>query len=190
MRTDPEGDSADELRFGALVRTVHDPVWRFLLRRSDPETAAEVLGDVLLVLWRRLDDVPEEPLAWCYAVARRCLANARRGVARHRALVARVALLDPTPASTPPEYGAAEDNSELTAALDRLSPDDREVLRLWAWEHLEPREIALVLDVTPNAASIRLHRARGRLRDALEDVTRKDATAAGHIRSEGGGVDR
>jgi RNA polymerase sigma-70 factor (ECF subfamily) len=189
VRTDPDGPGA-ERRFGALVRTVHDPVWRFLLRRSDPETAAEVLGDVLLVLWRRLDDVPDEPLPWCYAVARRCLANARRGAARHRALVSRVALLDPTPATLPPDPGDAEGHSELMAALDRLGHDDREILRLWAWEHLEPREIALVLDLTPNAASIRLHRARGRLRNAMAHVTRKDATPAGHIRSEGGGVDR
>jgi len=40
-------------------------------------------------------------------------------------------------------------------------------LRLWAWEQLSQREIAVVLDISPNAASIRLHRATRRLKDRL-----------------------
>ena len=54
---------------------------------------------------------------------------------------------------------------------------DQEVLRLWAWEQLAPREIAVVLAITPNAASIRLHRATAKLREAL----RKDDGPAGHL---------
>jgi len=30
---------------------------------------------------------------------------------------------------------------DLDLALGRLSPDDRELVRLWAWERLAPREI-------------------------------------------------
>ena len=90
-------------RFAAVVAAVHDPVWRFLLRRTDRDTAAEVLNDVLVVIWRRLDDVPTlEPLPWCYAVARGCLANATRGARRQRALAHRIAMLDP-PAPTAPD---------------------------------------------------------------------------------------
>ena len=50
-----------------------------------------------------------------------------------------------------------------------MRPDDTELLRLWAWGRLSASEIAEVLDVTPNAASIRLHRARERLRELLDD---------------------
>ena len=53
----------------------------------------------------------------------------------------------------------------LTEALDALRAEDAELLRLWAWEQLAPGEIATVLDITANAASIRLHRARERLRE-------------------------
>ena len=57
---------------------------------------------------------------------------------------------------------------------------------LWAWEELAPREIALVLGVTPNAVSIRLHRAKGRLRELLAveptvERTRKGPRPAGHL---------
>jgi RNA polymerase sigma-70 factor (ECF subfamily) len=64
-----------------------------------------------------------------------------------------------------------------------VPPDDAELLRLWAWEQLAPGEIAGVLGITPNAASIRLHRARKRLRTAL----RKVEAAAGHEETTEGG---
>ena len=129
-----------------------------------------VLADTLLVLWRRLDDVPaEQPLPWCYGVARGVLANQRRGERRRLALLDRVLRLDPPPAAAPPpdDDGAPP---EVGTALATLAEADRELLRLWAWEELGAAEIAVVLGTTPNAASIRLHRARGRLRRALEVV--------------------
>ena len=134
------------------------PVQRYLARRADPGTADDVLGDVLLALWRRIDDVPAEAgLPWSYAVARRCLANQVRGRQRHRRLVAPP---DPGPARPAPADG---DEPTCTPPWPRCRPADAEVLRLWAWEELAPREIAVVLGTTPNAVSIRLHRAKARL---------------------------
>lgn len=143
-------------RFEALLTEVHAPLQRYLRRRTDE--ADDVLADVLLVLWRRLDDVPADGLAWCYGVARGCLSNHRRSEQRRLRLVRRLA--------TEP-VAVSDDDPDLSAALGALRPQDREVLRLWAWEQLPPREIAVVLAITPNAASIRLHRATTRLRRAL-----------------------
>ena len=42
-----------------------------------------------------------------------------------------------------------------------------EILRLWAWEQLEPSEIAVVLDISTVTARVRLHRARRRLESHL-----------------------
>lgn len=79
-------------RFERLVTEVYRPVQRYLLRRTDPATADDVLGEVLLVLWRRLDDVPlDTPLPWVYGVARGCLANILRSAARQERLVHRLA---------------------------------------------------------------------------------------------------
>ena len=76
---------------------------------------------------------------------------------------------------------------DLDRALAALRDEDAELLRLWAWEQLTPAEIAEVLDITPNAASIRLHRAREKLREEL----RKTSEAAGHEETtRGGGHDR
>lgn len=165
----------DERRqsFTALVEQVHDPLQRYLLRRTDPATAQDVLGDVLLVMWRRLAEIPaESPLAWCYGVAHRCLANQRRGQRRQLALVRRVAAERPAPVADDLDPALAE-------ALAALSADDRDLLRLWAWEDLAPADIAVVLAITPNAVSIRLHRAKKRLREQL--VGRKGGAAAGQV---------
>jgi RNA polymerase sigma-70 factor (ECF subfamily) len=154
-------------RFEALAVEVVEPVRRFLARRTDPDTADDVLADTLLVCWRRLDELPEEPLPWVYGVARHALANAQRGVRRQRRLAARISVVDP-----PREVTATdpEPDPRVTEAVDRLRPEDAELLRLWAWEQLSPAEIATVLGVTPNAASIRLHRARQKVKEQLRKI--------------------
>ena len=161
--------------FEALVAEVHRPLLRYLLRRTDRETAADVLGDTLLVLWRRRAEVPQDAvLPWSYGVARGCLANARRGERRRDALVARLVVLDPPEPVTGPEGDRPAEDDALHDALARLTTTEAEVLRLWAWEGLSPSEIGVVLDVTPNAVSIRLHRAKARLRDLLTEAAAKD----------------
>ena len=166
--------------FEALVAEAYRPMLRYLARRTDPATADDVLGDTLLVLWRRFDDVPADArLPWCLGVARGCLANRVRGDRRFRLLTERLADTARGPAGPAGPAGAAGDDPALDDALARLPARDRELLRLWAWEQLAPREIAVVLDITPNAASIRLHRAIGKLRDLLG--ARKSEAVPGHL---------
>lgn len=161
-------DLARRTRFEEVAAEVVPALERYLRRRTGE--ADDVLADTLLVLWRRLEDVPTDAaLPYAYGVAQRCLLNARRGRERHWRLVSRLAR---EPAAPPP----ASDPS-LADALDRLPETDREVLQLWAWEGLAPREIAVVLGITSNAASIRLHRATTRLRTDL--LPRKDPGTPG-----------
>jgi RNA polymerase sigma-70 factor (ECF subfamily) len=171
-------------RYEALVRAVVEPLRRYAARRTDPATAEEVVADALLVMWRRLDEVPAgAELPWCYGVARRCLANEERTVRRQRQLYERIARLDP-PHPIAPIDDALPDPA-LAHALAALPPDDQELLRLWAWEELAPREIAAALGVSPNAVSIRLYRARRRLAAALGASERKTGARAGHTTSKG-----
>lgn len=160
-----------EARFTALAQEVGPPLRRYVVRRAAPSQVDDVLADAMLVLWRRLDDVPGvEPLPWCYAVARGCLQNAARASVRQRRLAERLAAVPDSPAPDP--------DPDLAGALARLREEDREVIRLWAWEELAPREIAVVLGVSPNAVSIRLHRAKQRLAELLGEE-RKSAAGPG-----------
>lgn len=169
-------------RFESLAREIAPAVLRYAVRRTDPTTAEDVLAETLLVLWRRLDEVPEgAELPWCYKVAHNHLANLDRSVRRQRKLVSRIARLDRPQELSTPELP----DPELHAALARLTPQEQELLRLSVWEDLAPGQIAEVLGITANAVSIRLHRARHRLADVLE--AGKARTSPGHKAVRGGG---
>jgi RNA polymerase sigma-70 factor (ECF subfamily) len=170
-------------RFEAVAAVVFEPMQRYLRRRASAADAADAFSESLAVIWRRLDDVPaDDPLPWSYGVARRCLANQRRSGDRQLRLVDRVAAEPRQSGDGDPQRLIDGRDPELVAALDTLSANEAEIVRLWAWEQLEPREIADVLDLTPNAVSVALTRAKRKLRERL--AGRQDPTSSGHRWSE------
>jgi RNA polymerase sigma factor (sigma-70 family) len=143
-------------------------VFGYVLRRSEsPEDAADVIAEVFLVAWRRLDEAPvgDGARLWLYGVARRVLANHRRGMRRRIELTER---LRSDLACHPTPEVSATGFPDLAAVFSSLPAGDREVLALEAWEELDAAEIAAVLGCSRNAVRIRLHRARRRLRAAIE----------------------
>ncbi|WP_439565552.1 RNA polymerase sigma factor [Microcella sp.] len=180
-------DAEREQRFRTLAALVVEPVRRYLVRRTDAATADEVLNETLLVCWRRLDEVPTEPveiIPWAIVVARNLLANAQRAERRRTRLVGKIVALDP-PASVIEFETDGSDAIAVRDALTRLRRDDADLLRLWAWDGLESPQLATVLGISANAAAIRLHRAKKRLRDELL----KSAPPAGHVEAEEGSTD-
>jgi len=183
MDTTASSDQARRDAFHAALADVYEPLQRYLGRRCAPADADEVLNDVLLTIWRHLDDLPSDRhLPWTYGVARRCLANHRRGTVRRLDLADKAARTAAIGAGNPGSDWTSEADAALHDAMERLSDDDREIVRLWAWERLEPREIAEVLESSANAVSVRLNRIRRRLQ---EEISRKDRAPAGHERVDG-----
>ena len=173
MHTDPDRRA----RFEALADEVYEPLQRYLRRRASADAADDAFSETLLTIWRRLDDVPADArLPWCYGVARRILSNQRRSERRRLRLVDRLAT---TADGIVPAPEDPDPFPEVRVALAALPEPDRDVLMLWAWEDLAPREIAVVLDTTPNAISLRLSRARAKLAD---EIRRQDERGAGHTR--------
>jgi RNA polymerase sigma factor (sigma-70 family) len=119
------------------------------------------------VAWRRLDEVPGESARLSfYGVARRVLANQQRSERRRERLAER--LRRELPAALERAAPPVPELDVLHAALAQLGAEDQEVLRLSGWEELTAGEIASVLGITQVAARSRLHRARRRLRAALD----------------------
>ncbi len=176
--THPDADAS--ARFERLYAEARDPLVRYLARRAEPASVEDLFAETMVLAWRRLDAIPEGvEIPWLYGTARRVLANHRRARGRFGRLLERVALFShdtdaaiALPPSTDPD---------LADALAALPATDAEILRLWAWEELAPSEMAVVLAITPNAASIRLHRAKARLRERLEAGGRKTTLPAGHV---------
>lgn len=168
---------AVEEDFQRLFTDYNRHVLAYALRRCNERADAEdVVSATFAVAWRRFGDKPspEFELPWLYAIAARVLANQRRSARRLLALRAR---LREQPAPAPEERA---DLPEVIAALRELSPKEQEILRLAAWEGLTNAELAVALDCSENAATIRLHRARKRLEEQLA----KEELPAGHSVTE------
>jgi RNA polymerase sigma-70 factor (ECF subfamily) len=158
----------DARRFRLLFDQQRRAVLGYVLRRvDDPEDAADAVAETFLVAWRRLDDVPRGDGArpWLLGVARRVVANQRRGARRHTGLADRLGreLAAQVPAVADP----SESDLLVRRALECLTDDDREILLLAGWEGLSPAEIAVAAGLSAVAARSRLHRARRRFRAEL-----------------------
>ncbi|MGA9874801.1 MAG: RNA polymerase sigma factor [Solirubrobacteraceae bacterium] len=154
-------------RFEVLFERCHPAVRAYVLRRVPQAIVEDVVSETFLVAWRALDNVPEEPLPWLYGVARRTLANHRRGHLRSAALSARLTrmLVPPTDQEEPM---SEEVEPQLRDALLALTVREREALLLVAWEGLSPAQAASALGCSSAAFRVRLHRARGHLAQLLE----------------------
>jgi RNA polymerase sigma factor (sigma-70 family) len=181
-----QASSERRARFELLYADCHSAALGYVTRRATtPEDAADAIAEVFLIAWRRMDDVPEGEARrlWIYGVARRVLANQRRGQRRRSALteqLTRELAQIPTAVAFPTSVGSTERTAALTAAFKRLSESDRELLSLEGWEELNAGQIAAVLGCSRNAARIRLHRARRRLAQQLarqeDEITTAEPT--------------
>jgi RNA polymerase sigma-70 factor (ECF subfamily) len=158
---DPEPRRA---RFEALFRKHHPAVRAYARRRVPPEAVDDIVSETFLVVWRRLEDVPEPPLPWLLKVARNVSGTERRGAARRQRLWVKAQSwhLEGYD-SGEPEIG----DGRVLGALARLTERDREALTLVAWDGLAPAQAAAVLGEPSVRFRQRLHRAGRRLRGEL-----------------------
>ncbi|MGH9124744.1 MAG: RNA polymerase sigma factor [Acidimicrobiales bacterium] len=162
--------------FTALWAAHHDAVLAYCRRRAPADVAGDAATATFEVLWRRVDDLPADPLPWLYAVARRELANRRRAESRLRAFAARLTReRRMTGADVAPDASSeAMDRSRARGALRRLRPDDRELLMLVAWDGLSPTAAAASLGISVPTLTVRLHRARQRLESELAALNQEE----------------
>lgn len=168
----------DEEWFRGFFAENHRQILGYALRRV-PEVADDVVAEVFAVAWRRRADVPDPALAWLYGTARRVVLHQQRAHARQQRLIDRLTYVPDDRWSRGDEADRVVDevaaHREVHRMLARLPGADAELLRLWAWERLDGPDLATVLECSPAAARVRLHRARRRARalldlDSLDDL--------------------
>lgn len=165
-----------EEEFRHLYAEYYEAVLRYAWRRVGADAAADVAAEVFTTAWRHSGRLPAgAELPWLYATARNAVANHERG--RHRAERLHARLAEEVPDVRDVAEGIAEQQSILRAWA-ALSEPDRELLALIGWEGLSLRAAAAALGCTAATCSVRLHRARGRLRSALRADTEGEATTA------------
>ncbi|HET6860271.1 MAG TPA: RNA polymerase sigma factor [Streptomyces sp.] len=147
---------------------------RLTRRCADPETVREVLQDTFVTAWRSAGSHRGgEAGGWLWVIAARRLVDAQRaGVRTERSERAQW--------SGPPAVAAAPSAEErvlagleygdVGTALDRISPELREVLRATVVDGLTTRETAQLLGLPEGTVKTRAMRARRELRAALARV--------------------
>jgi RNA polymerase sigma-70 factor (ECF subfamily) len=149
--------------FEQLYREHAGAVLAYARRRTTREAADDVIADVFLIAWRRVDDVPAEPLPWLLGVARKVLANQRRG--EHRGAELRERIRGQQVSGVRSVLGD-DGPSAAVRALWSLGASDQELLMLIAWDRLTRAQAAEALEISVGTLAVRLHRARRRLANA------------------------
>lgn len=158
-------ESSDAFR--ELFALTYPALVAYARRRVAADRVDDVVSEVYTTAWRRRSDIdPGSPhLPWLYGVAANAVRNLHRSDRRHLRLVEH---LEAQPAVSHRPAAVDGPGADLRAALERLSFDDQEVLRLVAWEGLRHAEAAQALGCSTNAVGIRIHRARQRLEVELD----------------------
>ncbi|MFJ3820220.1 RNA polymerase sigma factor [Streptomyces nodosus] len=157
---------------------------RLTRRCADPEMVREVLQDTFVTVWRSAGSHRgQEAGGWLWTIAARRLVDARR--AQERTARIETAPMEAVRAEHEPAVAApSAEERALTAlefgdvgtALDRISPELREVLRATVVDGLTTRETARLLGIPEGTVKTRARRARAELRAAL---ARLDPTPMG-----------
>lgn len=163
-------ETAEE-RLRALWEDYSGRVLAYAIRRlGSTDTAEDIVSETFIIAWRKIDEIPKEPLPWLLGTARRVLAHyyrARRSQAALQSKLEVAARYDRGSDSV------AEDgcrHRHILEAFQSLSDTDQEALTLVDWEGLRNREAAAVLGISSVTFAVRLHRARRRLGAALTDM--------------------
>lgn len=129
----------------------------------------DIVAETFLVAWRRADDIPADwARGWLIGVARNVVRSRQRASRRAMNFIDQLAFGRPVEQSGPDEEHLADQNIRaLRSALESLSVSDQELLVLAGPCEFSLDEIALALEITSNAAGVRIHRARDRLRTAF-----------------------
>lgn len=157
----------DRGAFDEVYRRTARGVHGLLLARVPPREADDLVQEVFLTAWRRLDAL-REPAAftgWIATIARHAAADWHRAPARRTE--------GEPPDDTRAAPGAAPSPEALAAlaALGKLPDAYRETLLLRLVEGLSGPEIARVTGLTPDSVRVNLSRGMKRLRALLAGET-------------------
>ena len=173
-----ESQESQSLDFAEVFREYRRPIYNYLLRMTQNQAEAEDLTQETFIRAHR--SLPtfrgEASLStWLYRIATNVSFDHFRRRTTRQAETAlsleKIEFYEDRDSNTPPSPEQLAARSEMSACVQafvqRLPPDHRVVLVLKDLQGLKNREIAEVLDCSLATVKIRLHRARTKLREAL-----------------------
>jgi RNA polymerase sigma-70 factor (ECF subfamily) len=163
----------DRPAFDRLVELTHRDTYTLALRLTgNREDAADITQEVYLRAYRNLGSFRGDArfTTWLYRITANCASTHMRRWRRHRhdPLADDDLVIDLRCDGDPEGNAAAADlRSRLAIAIEELPPKLRAVVVLRDVYELSHEAVAEELGISSNAARVRLHRARSRLRAQL-----------------------
>ena len=170
------GSLDDPERFAIIFGRHADEIHRYAARRLGQQAAADVVSEVFLAAFRnrgRYQPGRSDARPWLYGISTKVISQQLRAEGRRAHLLAAV------PAPPPAEFPADDIGDRITAerlrpvllgVLAELSPADRELVLLVAWAELSYEQAAQALEIPVGTVRSRLHRARARVRRAIDSA--------------------
>jgi RNA polymerase sigma-70 factor (ECF subfamily) len=153
-----------EQEFNDLFRSYLSETSRFIARRTKAEDVEDLAADLFALAWQKRDSIPKGlELPWLYKSARYLISNHNRKQQGRTSILATLQ----EPHSAPSAESIALADLELADAWKALSTKEKEILSLWAFEGLEPKQLAVALEKSENACAIALSRAKSKLTQLL-----------------------
>jgi RNA polymerase sigma-70 factor (ECF subfamily) len=147
-------------QFVATYREHLPAISRYLGRRVERDQVEDLAAMVFEVAWQKRDSVTlGQELPWLYKIASFQVSNFRR----RQSSALNFLTLTLSPDNAPSAESLAVFDADLAAGWAKLSPSDRALLALVAFDGLGVGEAAAALSISANAASAKLHRARAKL---------------------------
>ena len=160
-----------------VYKTTYRALVRFLYRKVWDADRAEDLAQEAFA--RALVHKPENARGWLFVVAANMARDEARRAVREKRHLTLLTNEEADPAPAPDAAVVAElERERVRAALDRLTPRDREVLLLWD-SGLSYDEIAAQTGLAAGAIGTTLARARKRLVEAYETGSEGEHVARG-----------
>jgi RNA polymerase sigma-70 factor (ECF subfamily) len=150
----------NESEFDRLYREHVRDIARYVARRVPPESRDEVVANTFVAAWQKYSTVPAPTLQWLYRIAFFEVSHELRRLQRSRKLPAEPTLVDG-------DSTKLETTDLVRSILQRLTPSERELIRLVHWECQSREEVAEILGVSVNLVNVRLHRTLRRIEKRL-----------------------
>ncbi|MER7199953.1 RNA polymerase [Streptomyces sp. CB01635] len=184
--------AGDREAFADLYEEYARAIYNHALRLTgDWSLAEEIMSDTFLTAWatrERLDSDADAPLGpWLYGIATNKAHNARRGVRRRLAFLARqpaAADVDDFAEETAGRIDDARQLARIHGSLAKLRRPERDVIALCVWAGLDYAQAADALGVPVGTVRSRLSRARAKLQQLSQHETPEPRPGRGEVSSE------
>lgn len=170
----------DRSAFDELYREYGPRVFRFSYRLIRDQTKAEeVTNDVMLEVWKHAArfEGRSSVSTWIFGIARHRTLNAVRGKTLHLTAIDEADHVADETMTAEKALDQATIGSALREALNKLSPDHREVLELTFFYELSYKEIAEIANCPENTVKTRMFHAKKRLEPILAKLVAAGAVS-------------